>query len=72
MADTLFIHNSMIDNSGNVNILFVYGMYFAFFPWHHRRQVKNAACEMDCDTDEKDYDAKAKKVVKHKQLEKAE
>lgn len=31
---------------------------------------KEAACDLDCDTDEKRWDAKLKKVVKHKPVEK--
>lgn len=34
-------------------------------------KFKEAARDLDCDTDEKRWDAKLKKVVKHKPIEKA-
>lgn len=33
-------------------------------------KFKEAASDLDCDTDEKRWDAKLKKVVKHKPVEK--
>jgi hypothetical protein len=35
-------------------------------------KFKEAARDLDCDTDEKRWDAKLKKVVKHKPVEKLE
>lgn len=34
-------------------------------------KFKEAARDLDCDTDEKRWDAKLKKVVKHKPIERA-
>jgi hypothetical protein len=34
-------------------------------------KFKDAARDLDCDTDEKRWDAKLKKVVKHKPVEKS-